>query len=655
MKCIVTLILMSFFTTLAYAQQTRYIIKFKNKATNPFTIANPSAYLSPKALLRRQKYTIGIDSTDLPVTPRYIDSVRLAGNVTILNSSKWLNQLTIQTTDATALAKINNFAFVQYTTAVAARIGYDGLPINKKLDTATNEIAISPYQRSTVVAGSHGDVAAYGRASGQIRLHQGEFLHEHGFKGQGMQIAMLDGGYYHYLTLPTFDSIRANNQIKNVWDFVANQSSVDEDDSHGMSCFSTIAANMPDLFVGTAPKAAYCLYRTEDVATETNIEEHNLAAGFEKADSIGVDVCSVSLGYSRFDYANQNYTYQNMNGNTSMSAIAADIAAQKGMLPVIACGNEGNTAWRYVTSPGDADSVLTVGAVDTLGTVASFTSYGPSSSGQIKPNIAATGLRAVVANANTGLPVLGNGTSFATPNIAGLATCLWQAYPEVNNMTIIDALQKAGTRATNPNDRVGYGIPDIKKAFVLLMAKGYKQNICVAKNKAQVNLALKLDNTMSVTIERKLPSQNTYLVQKIINGQGAFAEQAINYSEDFVALQGITASYKVKVTIGSDTSFYIANFDINQYQTCTPTIDEINIYPNPAIDFTVVSIGRKNNTAIQINITNTLGQTVYTQAYAHVAGTQAKLIPIKSISKGIYFVSIFADGKKIKTIKLLKG
>ena len=344
MKPFITAIVCILFSINTNAQ-SRYIIKLKDKGTNPFSIANPSQYLSARALQRRIRYNILIDSLDLPITPRYIDSIRLAGTVTILNSSKWLNQVTIRTTDAVAIAKINSFPFVISATAVASRINEQELPVNKKLDAVGTE-SISLLNSTSSRENTAGDVFNYGASHGQVHLHQGEFLHNHGFKGEGMQLAVLDAGFFRYLTLPTFDSIRINNQILNTYDFVANETSVNEDDSHGMNCLSTIAAYLPGTFVGTAPKAIFCLYRTEDVASETRIEEHNLAAGYERADSIGVDVCSVSLGYTTFDIPAQNYTYADMNGNTTMSAIASDIAAKKGMLPVIAAGNEGTSSWR---------------------------------------------------------------------------------------------------------------------------------------------------------------------------------------------------------------------------------------------------------------------------------------------------------------------
>jgi serine protease AprX len=540
--------------------QSRYIVKFKNKGTSPFSIANPSAYLGPRALQRRARYNIAIDSLDLPVTPRYIDSVRQAGAVTILNSSKWLNEVTIQTTDAAALVRINNLPFVLSATGVANKNGSENIPVNKILATVSD----TPIPNSnSFTEATTANVFNYGRSNGQVHIHQGEFLHNHGFRGEAMQLAVLDAGFFHYLTLPTFDSVRNNNQILNVWDFVANNASVDEDNTHGMNCLSTIAANMPGVFVGTAPKATFCLYRTEDVASETKIEEHNLAAGYEKADSVGVDVCSVSLGYTTFDFAAQNYTYANMDGNTTISAIASDIAAKKGMLPVVAAGNDGNGSWHFISTPGDADSVMTVGAVDTLSNVAGFSSYGPNSNNRIKPNVAAVGLNAVIASPSTGQPVFGNGTSFATPNIAGLTTCLWQAFPEFNNMAILDAMQRSATRFTNPNDRVGYGIPDMKKSFAILLKKSYTQQANVATCAANVLLNVKHDNTMNIIVERKLAAQTAYTSFKTILGTGNFTNKNVSFTDDLSIIAGTVVNYRIRLDIATDTSFYLDSITVN--------------------------------------------------------------------------------------------
>ena len=546
------------FSTNSFSQSTRYIVRLKDKGTNPFTLSNPSAYLTNRAIQRRTRYNIAIDSSDLPITPRYIDSIRLAGAVTILNSSKWLNQVAIQTTDAAALNKISSFPFVIATDPIAARVQPAEIPVNKKLDAEGNFVPGTPVPQNIL-----GDYYSYGQSFGQVHLHNGEFLHNRGFRGEGMQMAILDAGFYHYLSLPTFDSIRNNNQVLGTWDFVAGDTGVDEDHPHGMNCLSVIAANMPGIFMGTAPKTSFYLYRTEDAATEYPIEEQNWAAGIEKADSLGVDVCSTSLGYSTFDNPAFNHTYADMNGHTTIIARAANMAARKGILIVVAAGNEGLSSWHYVTTPADADSVMALGAVSTSGVVASFSSYGPNSSGQIKPSVAAVGINAVIANTSTGLPTFGNGTSFACPNMAGLSTCLWQAFPEVNNMAIINTLQQSANRANNPDNRTGYGIPDMKKAFVMLMRQLHSQQVTLNSCKTNLQWNVKTDSVISLVVERKLVTDNNYVVLNTLTSTGAFTAKNFTYTDDLSNITSTTIKYRLRVNIASDTSFYLDSTIVN--------------------------------------------------------------------------------------------
>lgn len=544
--------------TESHAQFSKYIIRLKDKGTNPFTLANPSAYLTARAIQRRTRYGIAIDSTDLPITPRYIDSIRLAGAVTILNTSKWLNQVLIQTTDAAALTKINGFPFVLSSGPMAPFSNTSSNPVNKKLDAVTNELPEPPTNNTTL-----GDYYSYGQSYGQVHLHNGEFLHNRGFRGQGMQMAVLDAGFFHYLTLPTFDSVRNNGQILGTWDFVAGNASVDEDNTHGMNCLSTIAANMPGTFVGTAPKASFYLYRTEDVNSEYPIEEQNWVAGIERADSLGIDISSTSLGYFTFDNATFNHTYADMDGNTTVIARGADLAAKKGILCVFAAGNEGNGSWHYIITPADADSVMAVGAVSTAGVVGGFSSYGPSSDGQIKPSVAAVGVNAVIANPSTGQPGFGSGTSFACPNMAGLTTCLWQAFPEVNNMRIIGVMQESATRATNPDDRVGYGIPDMKKAFVKLVKQLYTQSSAVSNCAVTLQFTAKTDSAINVVIERKLPSAGSYTAISTQSSTGAFQSRNFSYTDDLRAFPTTGIWYRFKMNIAADTSFYLDSILVN--------------------------------------------------------------------------------------------
>lgn len=552
-KILLSFVLFAFAATETNAQFSRYIIRFKDKGTNPYSISNPSQYLTARAIARRTRYSIPIDSADLPITPRYIDSIRLAGAVTILNSSKWMNQVAIQTNDVAALNKINTFPFV-LSAAPLAPLTQTVNPVRKQLEIPENKIINgTTVPQNNIVA----DYYSYGQSFGQVHIHNGEFLHNRGFRGQGMQMAVIDAGFLNYLTIPTFDSIRNNGQVLGTWDFVTNNASVNEDHPHGTNCLSTIAANMPGTFVGTAPKTSFYLYRTEDAATEYPVEEQNWAAAAERADSLGVDICSVSLGYFNFDNALFNYTYTNMNGNTTMIARAADIAAKKGMLIVVANGNEGTSAWKYLISPADADSVMAVGAVNTNGVVGSFSSYGPSSDGQIKPSVSAVGVGAIVANTSNGQPVSGNGTSFACPNMAGLATCLWQAFPEVNNMNIITTMQQAGNRTANPDDRTGYGIPNMKKAFVLLIKQLYSKQVTQSSCQTSLQWTAKTDSVISMVLERKLSTETNFTAISTQNSTGAFAARNFSYTDDLRNVNATSISYRIRMDIAVDTSFYL--------------------------------------------------------------------------------------------------
>ena len=647
------LIFILFLSSHGQAQFTRYIIRLKDKGTNPFSLSNPSLYLTQRALDRRNRYNIAIDSSDLPVTPRYIDSIRLSGTVTILNSSKWLNQVAIKTTDAAALAKINSFPFVLSTTGIGSRMLPTDNPVNKQLDSSINDIT---FPENTNRPENINGYYNYGRSNGQVKLHNGDFLHNHGFRGEGMLMTVLDAGFFHYQSLPTFDSIRINNQVLGTWDFVANETSVNEDNSHGMQCLSTIAANIPGTFVGTAPKTSFYLFRTEDVASEYPIEEQNFAAGAERSDSLGVVLCSVSLGYYDFDNALLNYTYADMNGNTSISARAADLAAKKGMLLVIAAGNEGNNSWHYLITPSDADSVLSGGAVDTLGRVAGFSSYGPSSDGQIKPGVAAVGSLAIVANTSSGLPTYGNGTSFACPNMAGISTCLWQAFPEVSNMGVIQVLEESANKYNSPDDRTGYGIPDAKKAFVILQKRSFTKQGSISNCTAQLLFSVKTDNTMSLVIERKAGTGSSYTTIATLQNNSVWGQHNFTYDDDLTGADMGIIKYRIKMIISTDTTFYLDSLSINNDQVCNAVVTEntISIGPNPVSDELNINISRITDATINIVMQNILGQRVFSKEFLQATGIQSQKIPMKALSRGAYYVTVYVDHHKAVTKKIIK-
>ncbi|MFM9907914.1 MAG: S8/S53 family peptidase [Chitinophagaceae bacterium] len=472
------------FSTNSKAQYTGYIVQLKDKKGTVHSLSNPSTYLSLKAIQRRTRQKLTIDSTDLPVSGAYLDSLRLVPNATIVNISKWLNQVLIRTSDANAISKINSFPFVKSSGPIGFQTrAIDVTPITNKF----NEV-IKPIDEKPIVFGRNGNNGQtgtagvsslnYGNSFNQIHLHEGEYLHDLGFTGAGITIAILDAGFFGYKTNSAMDSVRLQGRILGEWDFVKNELSVTEDHPHGLYCFSIIAANKPGQIIGSAPHAKFFLFRTEDAPTEYPIEEQNWVAAAEYADSAGVDMISSSLGYSDFDDPVFNHSYAQRNGNTSIITIGADLAVKKGLIVTNSAGNSGAQAGdaKFVACPADGDSVFTIGATTVTGTIASFSSWGPNSAGKTKPNIVSVGQGTVLAN-TSGNASAGNGTSFSNPLVCGLIACLWQAFPEFTNMEIMNAVQKSSHKYLTPDDRFGYGIPNFRKAHEALTLEREVRNI----------------------------------------------------------------------------------------------------------------------------------------------------------------------------------
>lgn len=432
----------------------QYIVQLKDKSGSPYQISHPEAFLSARAIERRKRQGIAVAESDLPVNPAYISAIGNIANVKILSTSKWFNQVYIETQDPDALQEVIALPFVKSSVA-AKRIKNNRVPRDKFENLISTGGNSRPLGSGTEIF--------HGLAEDQIKIHNGNYLHDKGFTGQGMIIAIIDDGFNSYLTLPAFDSIRLNNRILDTFDFVGNNNGLNAEDSHGMSCLSTMASNVPGQMIGSAPAAFYLLYRSENVAAEYPGEEQNWIAAAERSDSAGADVITTSLGYNTFDNPSFDYDYQDMNGHTTLMSRGADIAASKGMIVVVAAGNEGAKPWHYITTPGDAVNVLTVGAVDILGNPASFSSYGPTSDGRIKPDVSSVGWGTYIQKTN-GTFAKGNGTSYATPNLAGLIACLWQAYPEFSAAEILDVVKKSSSKFSDPDNHLGYGIPDLQMA-----------------------------------------------------------------------------------------------------------------------------------------------------------------------------------------------
>ncbi len=641
------------------AQFTRYIVKLKDKNGTPYSLSNPQAYLSQRAIDRRSRYNIAIDSTDLPVTPLYITQIKNVPNVTVLNISKWLNAITIQTSDPNAITTINGFSFVQSSSAIASRIE-NPARVNQRDSKFESEFVLLN-NSSPQIEQLTGDYYNYGANSyNEIHLYNGEFLHNIGLRGQGMQIAMLDNGFNNYIssTLHAFDSANTNKQVLGTWDFVAHEQNVSNDGSHGMACFSTIVANIPGQFVGMAPKANFWLYQTEDNASEYPIEEFNWSCGAETADSVGAEVISTSLGYTTFDNASLNHTYADMNGNITMAAIAADLAAKKGMLVFAAVGNSGTSTWHYLGTPADGDSVIAVGAVNSTGAVGSFSSYGPSSDGQIKPDVASVGMAAVIQS-SSGTLAASNGTSFACPKMAGLATCLWQGFPEFNNMKIRSALWQAGSKSNNPDDRVGYGIPDMKKAVMLLLKDFATSNATISNCRTILTWTSKDINTMTYEIERLLPGQSSFtkIGEQFVTGT-TFSNHSHLYLDPLDGLPFGMITYRIRQiidTTGVITADHITTATIFHSEQCTTDLRPVMIIPNPARSQFSLRIATSQAVGnLVIRIFNMQGQLVDEIHQGKSANTITIDVPIAHLARGIYIVRVYQNNLLVKTEKLLK-
>ena len=438
--------------TAAQSVVRKHLVYFNNKANTPYTISRPEAYLSPRALERRTRQNISLSERDLPVNPRYVTDVKAEG-AEVWYTSKWFNAAVIYC-DSAVLQRVRQLPFVQGSQT-----------LNRTTKPPTKDSSDSPAAASSVQKLIN-TPADYGMAYHQANMVGAVEMHQAGFQGEGMLVAVFDGGFAKVNEIPAFNHLFAENQIKATFDFVDRNQGVYEKDSHGTMVLSTMAAYQPGIFIGTAPEADYCLFITEDTRSEHNIEEINWLLAAEYADSTGVDIINSSLGYNRFDSPSVSYSYDDMNGGTALISKAADIASSVGMLVVTSAGNEGTSEWRYVSAPADAETVLSVGAVDSLGIKTSFSSFGPTADGRIKPDLVAMGGRSAVINPN-GVVVRANGTSFSSPILAGMVAGFWQANRDLTNAEVIEHLKRSGSGYSDPDNNIGYGIPNFTRTTLL--------------------------------------------------------------------------------------------------------------------------------------------------------------------------------------------
>ena len=454
MRKLISFLAIALLATGASAQQDtlKYRISLKDKAATEYSLKKPEKYLSAKAIERRRKQNLPIDSTDLPVCRKYIDEIRKQG-VKIVVTGKWDNFVTVSCNDTTLIDRIAALPFVLSTEKVWISPGAGKPSMATERDSVLNQPTIHPD-------------SIYGRAITQIQMSNGDKLHEAGFKGQGMTIAVIDAGFHNVDKITAMQNIR----ILGTKDFVNQQADIFAESSHGMSVLSCIGMNRPDIMTGTAPEASFWLLRSEDEYSEHLVEQDYWSAAVEFADSVGVDVINTSLGYYSFDDKSKNYKYRDLNGRHALMSRQASHIADKGMILVCSAGNSGAGSWKKITPPGDADNVLTVGAIDKRAVLATFSSVGNTADHRVKPDVVAVGVGSDVIRTD-GNQGRANGTSFSSPIMCGMVTCLWQACPTLTAKEVIELVRRSGDRAGFPDNIYGYGVPDMWKAY-----NDYKSN-----------------------------------------------------------------------------------------------------------------------------------------------------------------------------------
>ena len=488
------LLLFVFFISinLSYTQEHAWV--YLNGKDNVATyMANPLTMLTQKALDRRTNQGVSLNFSDVPITPSYITDISTATGITYIGSSKWLNAIHVVGSQADINALLVSFVYIN-----SIEFADDSLNSGSRVSSENlKRLPVNKFQKDNMLRIAY----EYGQAQNQIEMFKAHKLHELDYTGAGITIAVIDAGFPNVDTNAGFDKIRTNGQILGGYDFVNNSADFYTGNSHGSNVLSFIAGYYDGAtkYIGSAPEASFYLYISEDAIPETPAEETYWVMAAEQADYEGVDIINTSLGYTTFDESKYDYDYTtDLDGNTSFITRGAELAYTKGIVVINAAGNSGNNAaWGgRVGVPADGPNVFTIGAVNSAGNYASFSSKGPTSDNRLKPDVCVQGQGASYIN-TSGTVAAGNGTSYSSPLLAGGVACLWQALPGKTNAEIIQYVKESASIYTTPNYELGYGVPNLELARSLSVSElELNETISIYPNPTTDNIKVNLPNSM---------------------------------------------------------------------------------------------------------------------------------------------------------------
>ncbi|MCX6185800.1 MAG: S8 family serine peptidase [Bacteroidetes bacterium] len=442
-----------------FAQERYYFVQFKDKDTSVYKLSQPDIYLSTKSIARRKKYGITTNLSDIPVNDTYIKQL-LAKGCTWHGVYKWFNGISI-IANKDSIDKIISFPFVSHIKEIGK------VNVNEDEDDSEEELGLN--DRVNILESKFSkearDTNYYGKSYKQNHLIKTEVLHQNGFKGNNILIAVLDAGFARADKITFLKKLFEDNRIISTWDFV-------------------------------------------EASSEYPIEEYNWAAAAEYADSAGADIINSSLGYTKFDENNYGHKYKELNGKTTVVSIAANLAVDKGMMVLNSAGNEGNNLWQNIATPADAEKIIAVGATDETGDYVGFSSVGLTADKRIKPDLADMGEEVNVVS-KTGNIYKGNGTSYSCPILTGATACLLQAYPQLTPAQLKQIMLLSASQYYEADKYLGYGIPDFDLA--LKLAKAYDKDtlldVRTLYNK-QMHISLYLKQAQKYEISIYAPIEN---------------------------------------------------------------------------------------------------------------------------------------------------